>query len=164
MVPIPRHPATGNTADRSAIMVRAADMTDRLDHLMEDTNQQRVNDDCFTLLRMSEGFGATRAVQLAAELGVADLLGDGPRTVDDLASATSTHPGALYRLLRALAGVKVFTEVEPGRFGLTPVGDHLRTDHPQSLRSWVVFQGLFNTVYAEAMHSIRTGEPTVPVV
>jgi O-methyltransferase domain len=131
---------------------------------MEDTNQRQVNDDCFTLLRMSEGFGATRAVQLAAELGVADLLVDGPRTVDDLASATSTHPGALYRLLRALAGVNVFTEVEPGRFGLTPIGDHLRADHPRSLRSWVVFQGLFNSVYAEAMHSIRTGEPTVPVV
>jgi hypothetical protein len=131
---------------------------------VKNTNRQQVSDDCFALVRMAEGFGATRAVQMAAELGVADLLGDGPRTVDDLASATSTHPGALYRLLRALAAVNVFTEVEPGRFGLTTVGEHLRADHPQSLRSWVVFQGLFNTVYAEAMHSIRTGEPTVPVV
>src|SRR3954453_6918819 len=111
-------------------MVRAADMTDRLDHLMEDTNQQRVNDECFTLLRMSEGFGATRAVQLAAELGVADLLGDGPRAGTARASPTSTPPGALYRLLRALAAVNVFTEVEPGHFGLTAVGAHLRADHP----------------------------------
>nr|AHE14696.1 EspM-like O-methyltransferase [uncultured bacterium] len=130
---------------------------------MDDTNQQ-TRDECFALLRMAEGFGPTRAVQLAAELGVADLLGDGPRTAEDLASATSTHPDALYRLLRAVASVGVFTEVEPGRFGLTAIGDHLRADHPQSLRSWVLFQGLFNVVYAEAMHSLRTGEPTVPAV
>src|SRR3954453_24168798 len=117
-------------------------MTDRLDQLMDDTNQQRhANDAAFTLLRMSEGFGATRAVQLAAELGVADLLADGPRTCEDLARATATDTGALYRLLRALAEVGVCTEVQPGRFGLTEVGDHLRTDNPRSLRSWVRFQG-----------------------
>jgi SAM-dependent methyltransferase len=131
---------------------------------MDDTNQRHANDPALTLLRMSEGFGAPRAVQLAAELGVADLLADGPRTSDDLARATATDAGALYRLLRALAGVGVFTEVEPGRFGLTEVGDHLRTDNPRSLRSWVRFQGLFNSVYADAMHSLRTGEPTVPAV
>ncbi len=125
---------------------------------------QSIKDDTFQLLRLSEGFGAARAVQLAAELGVADLLGDGPRSADDLAAATSSHPGALYRLLRALASVGVFREVEPGRFGLTTVGERLRGDHPQSLRSWVLFQGLFSGVYAAAMHSMRTGEPTVPQV
>ncbi|NMH99980.1 methyltransferase [Pseudonocardia sp. K10HN5] len=115
-------------------------------------------------MQLSEGLGPARTVQLAAELGVADLLGDGPRTAEDLAAATSTHPGALYRLLRALAGAGVFTEVEPGRFGLTPVGEHLRADHPQSLRAWVQFQGLFNGVYAGAMHSVRTGTATTPQV
>nr|AHE14775.1 EspM-like O-methyltransferase [uncultured bacterium] len=131
---------------------------------MDDTNQPNTNEAALTLLRMSEGFGATRAVQLAAELGVADLLADGPRSSDDLARATGTHPGALYRLLRALAGVGVFTEVTTGHFGLTEVGEHLRGDHPLSLRSWVRFQGLFTGVYAEAMHSLRTGEPAVPAV
>jgi hypothetical protein len=116
------------------------------------------------LLRLSESFGPAQAIQLAAELGVADLLGDGPRSAEDLAAAISAHPGALYRLLRALAGVGVFTEVEPGRFGLTPVGERLRADHPQSLRSWVKFQGLFTGVYADALYSLRTGAPTVPQV
>jgi ubiquinone/menaquinone biosynthesis C-methylase UbiE len=125
---------------------------------------QNQKDHAFRLLQMSEGFGVARAVQLAAELGVADLIGDAPRSADDLAEATATHRGALYRLLRALAGVGLFTEVEPGRFGLTPAGEQLRADHPESLRSWVMFQGLFNGVYAEAMHSLRTGEPTVPLV
>jgi hypothetical protein len=120
--------------------------------------------DSFRLIQLSEGFGAARAVQLAAEIGVADHLGDGPRSATDLATATATHPGALHRLLRALAGVGVFTEVEAGRFALTPVGERLREDHPQSLRNWVLFQGMFNGVYAAAMHSIRTGGPTFPEV
>jgi SAM-dependent methyltransferase len=120
------------------------------------------DDDAFRLLRLAEGFGPARAIQLAAELGVADLLGTGLRSAEDLASALSVHPGALYRLLRALASVGVFTEVKPGWFGLTPVGEQLCENHPQSLRTWVLFQGLFHGVYAEAMHSLRTGTSAAP--
>lgn len=126
--------------------------------------EQRKGDDALRLLRLAESFGPARATQLAAELGVADLLGAGPRSAEDLAAALSTHPGALYRLLRALAGVGVFTEVKPGWFGLTPIGERLCADHPESLRTWVIFQGLFNGVYDEAMHSLRTGASTVPKV
>src|SRR4051812_46076020 len=104
---------------------------------MHHTDQQQGRNDAFQLLRLSEGFGPTRAIQLAAELGVADLLGDEPRSAEDLAVATSTHPGALYRLLRALASIGVFSQSESNRFGLTPVGERLRADHPQSPRSWV---------------------------
>jgi hypothetical protein len=127
-------------------------------------DESRPADDMLQLLRLAEGFGPPRAVQLVAELGVADLLGDGPRDVDELAEGTDTHPPSLYRLLRALAGVGVFTEVSSRRFGLTPVGERLRRDHPQSLRAWVLFQGMFNAVYDQAAHSLRTGEPTVPEV
>jgi ubiquinone/menaquinone biosynthesis C-methylase UbiE len=63
-----------------------------------------------------------------------------------------------------LAAVGIFTEVETGRFALTGLGEHLRADDPQSLRSWVLFQGLFNDVYTQAMHSIRTGTATAPQV
>ncbi|QUQ65454.1 acetylserotonin O-methyltransferase [Kutzneria sp. CA-103260] len=123
-----------------------------------------MNDDAVRLLRLSEGFGPAQALQFAADLGVADLLGAGPRDAGELAAAVSAHPDALYRLLRALASVGVFTEVAPGRFGLTSIGDRLREGHPQSLRSWVRFQGLFNHVYADGLHSLRTGTPTAPQV
>jgi SAM-dependent methyltransferase len=126
-------------------------------------NQSSV-EDAMRLLRMAEGLGPPRILQLAAELGIADLLGNGPRSAADLAAATQTDAKALYRLLRALAAVGVFTEVEPSRFGLTGVGEHLRSDHPESLASWVLFQGLFNDVNSQAMHSIRTGMSTVPEV
>jgi DNA-binding IclR family transcriptional regulator len=71
----------------------------------------------------------------AAELGIADALADGPRSVTELAEATTTHPPSLGRLLRLLVGAGLFTEVGPGRFALTHVGEGLRSDVPSSIRS-----------------------------
>lgn len=118
--------------------------------------------DPIRLLQLNFAFVQARALQLVAELGVADLLADGPRTVEDLAVATSTHPDALRRLLRALAGCDVFTEQPPHGFALTATGHHLRTDHPASVRSFVMVSGVVSPVFIEAMHSLRTGDPTFP--
>ena len=49
------------------------------------------------------GYRLSAALAVAADLGLSDLLGDGPLGVDDLAQATSTDPVTLHRLLRALA-------------------------------------------------------------
>jgi hypothetical protein len=62
------------------------------------------------LLRLIYGYQVSQAIHVAAVLGIADELGDGPRAVDDFASATATHAGALHRLLRALAAVEVLRE------------------------------------------------------
>ncbi|SFQ69048.1 O-methyltransferase [Amycolatopsis arida] len=112
--------------------------------------------------QLHDGFVRARALQLAAELDVADLLGDGDRTADDLAAATATHPGALYRLLRLLAGCGVLTEVAPRRFALTTEGGPLRGDHPHSVKATLLSARLFLPVYADALHSLRTGEPAFP--
>ena len=85
------------------------------------------------LLAMVRGYQPSRAVTVAAELGVADLLRDGPRGVDDLAAVTSTDAPALYRLLRALAALGVFTELPDRRFALSAMGEFLRRDHPLSV-------------------------------
>jgi hypothetical protein len=54
-----------------------------------------------TLLRMTSAFQVSQAIHVAATLGIADLLEDGPRSADELAEATGTHAPTLYRLLRA---------------------------------------------------------------
>jgi hypothetical protein len=123
-------------------------------------NKLADRDTALDLLRMAEGLGMAQAIQLAVQVGVADVLGDGPRDIADLARDTGTHPDALRRLLRVLAGAGLFTETEPGRFALTEAGARLRGNHPQSLRSWVGFQAMLNTVYTAAAYSIRTGKPT----
>ncbi|MBO0799684.1 MAG: methyltransferase [Blastocatellia bacterium] len=113
------------------------------------------------LFFLSQGAIITGTLALAAELGIADLLVDGPRSSVELAQATSTHPRSLYRLLRLLCSVGIFIEIEADRFAQTPVSEYLRTGVPGSLRSWFRMIGLKNRyqMQAEAIHSIRTGEP-----
>lgn len=84
------------------------------------------------LLDIVRGYRASQALAVAAELGIADQLRDGPRPVADLADATGSDEDTLYRLLRALASIGVFHEDGDRRFALTAMGDYLRRDHPLS--------------------------------
>jgi hypothetical protein len=71
--------------------------------------------------RMITGYWLSQAIYAAAKFGIADSLARGPKSVDDLAQQTSTSPGALCRLLRALASVGIFAEGPPRMFSLTPL-------------------------------------------
>lgn len=109
--------------------------------------------------RMIVGYWISQAIYAAAKFGIADLLKDGPRSVDDLAAETQTHALSLYRLLRALASVGVFAEQSDGRFALTPVAELLRSDVPGSKRALSLMSGDEQFVaWTEIEHSIRTGE------
>jgi hypothetical protein len=112
------------------------------------------------LLRLVNAYHVSQAIHVAAVLGIADLLEDGPRTSDDLAAATDTHPQTLYRLLRALAGVGVLREDEGRTFALTPLGDPLRSSAPQSVHGWAAFAGRapHREAWTHLVDSVRTGE------
>lgn len=112
------------------------------------------------MLQMISGFWISRAIYVAAKLGIADQLRDGPKTVDELAAATATHAPSLYRVLRALASVGVFTEVKKRGFALTPLADTLRTDAPGSLRAFATVElgEEHYPAWGELLHSVRTGE------
>jgi len=112
------------------------------------------------LLRMIDGYRVSQALYVAATLGIADLLADGPRASDDLAAATGTHPPSLYRLLRTLASYGVLYEDDGRRFALTPLGEPLRRDAPDSVHGWAVLIGrpYFWQVWGNLLHSVRTGE------
>ncbi|MCA6095561.1 SAM-dependent methyltransferase [Streptomyces sp. SCA3-4] len=84
------------------------------------------------------GFLYPAALRAAAAVGVADHLGDGPRTPGELAKATGTDAASLHRVLRLLATRGLFEEDAEGRFRLTEAGDALRTDAPVSVRSAVL--------------------------
>jgi hypothetical protein len=106
------------------------------------------------------GYWLSQAVYVAAKLGLADRLQNGPRTADELARETSTDPRSLYRLLRALASVGVFAEDGQHRFGLTPLADCLRRDVPGSQWAMAVMAGEEHyATYGELLHSVRTGRP-----
>jgi hypothetical protein len=95
---------------------------------------------------------------VAAKLGIADLVKDGPRSAEDLAGATQTHSQSLYRLLRALASVGVFAEDGAGRFGLTPLAACLVSDRPESVRAAAIVMGdEMYRAWGDLLYSVRTG-------
>ena len=112
------------------------------------------------LRHLITGYRATQAVHVAAELGIADLLADGPRTSDELAAAASAHPGTLRRLLRALASIGVLRQEDDRRFALTALGERLRSDAPDSLAATATYFGGRSHWHAwgDLLHSVRTGE------
>ena len=93
------------------------------------------------LRRLINAYQLSQMICVAAELGIADLLADGARTSDDLAEATQTHAGTLYRLLRALASVGILREEEGRLFALAELGKPLRSDAPDSVAAIAVFFG-----------------------
>ena len=111
------------------------------------------------MLHMIQGFWVSRALYVAAKLGIPDLLKDEPKSSADLAHATGTHAPSLYRVLRALDSVGVFAEDDRGRFALTPLGATLRTDVPGSLRYFAIEELGENhySAWEKVLHSVETG-------
>lgn len=113
------------------------------------------------MMEMLYGALAVQMISVAAELEIADRLAGGPRPVGDLARESEADPTALFRLLRALASLGIFTEVSPGTFGLTPLAETLRTGVEGSMR-WLAQEVGGRTrllAYSELTHSVRTGKP-----
>ena len=82
-----------------------------------------------------------QAIHVAARLGIADELRDGTRRIGDLSVALDAQPDALDRLMRMLASIGVLSAGEGGTYQLTPLGETLRTDHPNSVRDWALYVG-----------------------
>lgn len=91
--------------------------------------------------QMLTGLITSQAIYVAAKLGVADLMKNGPRDTVDLAEATKSDPEALYRLLRMLAGLGFFREVGPRRFENAALGTALRADDPAKAHAVALFFG-----------------------
>src|SRR5262249_37702680 len=71
------------------------------------------------------GYWTSCAVLVAARLKIADLLRDGPRTAEQLASAAGAKTSSLARVLRMLASSGIFRETADGRFENTPLSETL---------------------------------------
>lgn len=110
------------------------------------------------MMQMVCGKWVSRAIGVAAELGVADLLAAGPASAAALASKTGAHAPSLGRLLRALASVGVFDEISEGVFALNALGETLRSNVPGSMRDMARFQsgpGLWGP-WGEMQHAVQT--------
>jgi hypothetical protein len=113
------------------------------------------------ILDLSMKHTVPRCLHMIAEIGVADALDENPQTAAELAAATDANPMALARMLRLLVSYGVF-ELREDRFAHTPASRLLRSDHPQSMRSYVRMIGL--PIYWQSlekmMHTVKTGTST----
>lgn len=112
------------------------------------------------LLQLMTGYWVSQAIYVAAKLGLADLLSDGPLTSETLALATQSHGPSLHRVLRGLASLGIFTEVTPGRFALTPLATLLQSSSPHSLRALAIaYNEELYQAWGDLLHGVRTGQP-----
>jgi hypothetical protein len=121
----------------------------------------------------------SQAIYIVAKLRIADYLKDGPKSVEQLAEQTKTHPDSLYRLLRMLSSIGIFAETkgdvgEDGeqkqeqanqlkirrRFELTPMASLLQSEAENSIRNFPLLFGLesFKKAIDDLLYSVQTGE------
>ncbi len=112
------------------------------------------------LIQMGTAYWVSRLVHLAAELGLADHLAAGPLTAEELAGPTSTHAPVLYRVLRSLASLGLFTEDGSRRFSLTALGAAMQTGAPGSARASILTLAgeSVSAAWQHLDHAVRTGK------
>ncbi len=114
------------------------------------------------LMQIAMGFTRTFLLRAAAQMRLADHLADGPKTADQLAALTNTHSPALYRVLRTLASLGIFSEDEAHQFSLSPLAEPLRSNVPGSVRTSIlsITGDIFVVPWSKLLYSVQTGQPS----
>ncbi|MFC9914439.1 methyltransferase [Streptomyces sp. NPDC059862] len=118
----------------------------------------------FALLEVVMGSMVTQAVYVAAKLGIAETLADGPLQPAQIAKQVDADEDAVARLLRLLASQQIFEQQPDGTYSLTPMADALRTDHPMSMRDIALLMGhpIHWEDWGHLLEAVVTGEPSLP--
>jgi SAM-dependent methyltransferase len=111
------------------------------------------------IMRLGLGFAISQALRVVIELGIADLLAAGERSVADVAAVTKVDADALYRVMRLLASEGVFMESRPRHFTLTDVGAALQSDRPGPGEFVRMTNSEPYLAFSQLLHSVQTGKP-----
>ncbi|MGX9791068.1 methyltransferase [Mycobacterium sp. MMS18-G62] len=115
------------------------------------------------VLELITGGWTAQAIYVAVKLGIPDQLADGPQSADEIARRVGADPGAVYRVMRALASKGVLSHRSDNTFKLTATGTALRTGTPGSMRDMALFLGhpLRWEDWGHLLYSVQTGKPSV---
>ncbi|MEM7399495.1 MAG: methyltransferase [Pseudomonadota bacterium] len=115
------------------------------------------------LWQLLSGKQLTYSLSGVARLGVADHMSATPKPVEEIAEAVGAHAPSLYRVMRTLASMGVFTEAPGKSFALTTSGEFLKSGIPGSLRyTAMMFGDSWTTrAYEHFTDCLRTGEDGV---
>jgi hypothetical protein len=111
------------------------------------------------LWNLLRGALGTKALAVAADLGVADALAAGPQPVAELAEASGADADTLHRILRALASDGVFAEEGLGVYRNTEASELLRRDNPDR---WREFAHLFGETCFHGIGSLDADAGEAP--
>ncbi len=116
------------------------------------------------LLMIFSGEWVSRAAYAATKLGIADDLRGGPKSIEEIALLTKTHPESLYRLLHMLAGFGLFEEVQDHVFANTKMSELLAKSHPDSLHALSLFYGEdIHESWGSLLESLHTNTPAFQI-
>jgi len=125
-----------------------------------ETGDSNINPQPPALFQMATGYWRSQAIYVAAKLGLADLLKDGPKSCSALAAATEADEHSLFRLMRALSSAGVFAHLQNDSFALASAGESLQSNVPGSVRAIVMSIGeIHYQAWGNLLHSIQTGSP-----
>ncbi|MFI1281388.1 methyltransferase [Streptomyces sp. NPDC020858] len=131
---------------------------------MPESSEVRDQSLSYSLLDLIQGAVVTQAISVAAKLGIADVLADGPLSVEDISKRVGADAKATHRILRALSGHGLFAVRPDGRFEQTPLSDKLRDDVPDSMRGFALLMShpLLWEEWGHLFTTVETGEPNLP--
>jgi hypothetical protein len=114
-----------------------------------------------SILKWLMGVPVAQSIYVAAKIGIADALANGPKTCEDLGRSAGMDPAALYRVLRMLTSIGLFTESTGRCFNLTPMGRYLQSGQAGSLRDLAILIGesWHLQPWTDLLRTVRTGEP-----
>jgi hypothetical protein len=110
------------------------------------------------LFQMATSYWISQVVYVMAELGVADVLKQGPKSCREIATQTGADEKSLYRLLRALCTIGLIRTTGTDQFRLAARGRPLVSGVPGSLRAMVLTLGdMHYAAWGHLLESVRTG-------
>src|ERR1700758_3341595 len=127
---------------------------------------QRLTPAPAAMMEMIIATWTSQAITVAAQLGVADALANGPLPIEELAAQVGADADALRRLLRALISKGIFRHRRDGRYELNSLADTLRSDAPISMTWAAQFYGSAEQRerWTLMVDAIRTGSTVVPAL
>jgi hypothetical protein len=101
-----------------------------------------------------------RLIHAVTVLNIADLIAAGEHSVDALAESAGVDANILYRVMRTLSGIEIFTETGDRHFALTPQAELLRSGVPGSLRNFIIYLGAdwHYRTWDQFLETLRSGE------
>lgn len=109
------------------------------------------------MFRLISAQWVCKPIYIVTKLGIPDLISGREMAIEEIATVTKTLKSRLYRIMRALASVGIFSETEEKRFSSTPMSECLK----EKIMGPVALMFLapwHNRAWDELSDSLKNGE------